>query len=52
MMATGIDHYESSKGRLQKKSGKKSGLLPNRGAGGSRRVVKCQTSILEKYFFS
>ena len=22
------------------------------GGGGSRRVVKCQTSILEKYFFS
>ena len=29
---------------------KKSSLLPNRG--GSGRVVKCQTSILEKYFFS
>ena len=31
---------------------KKCGLLPNRGGeGGSRMVVKSQTSILEKYFF-
>ena len=35
-----------------KKTRKKCGLLPNWGEGGSRRVVKCQTSILEKYFFS
>ena len=40
------------KGKIAKKiSSKKSGLLPNLG-GGSRRVVKCQTSILEKVFFS
>ena len=35
----------------RKKTRKKSGLLPNRG-GVSRRVVKSQTSTLEKYFFS
>ena len=36
-----------------KKSGKKSGLLPNQGGGsGSRRVVKSKTSILENYFLS
>ena len=34
------------KGRVHKKKRKKCGLLPNRGAGGSRRIVKCQTSIL------
>ena len=35
-----------------KKKRKKCGLLPNWGEGGSRMVVKCQTAILEKYFFS
>ena len=43
----------SNKGRVhKKKTRKKCGLLPNWGEGGSRMVVKCQTSILEKYFFS
>ena len=47
---------EETKGRLgkgaRKKKRKKCGLLPNWGGAGSRMVVKCQTSILEKYFFS
>ena len=47
------DFYFCQLGKgAQKKTRKKCGLLPNRGEGGSRRVVKCQTSILEKYFFS
>ena len=33
-----------------RKKRKKSGLLPN-GAGGSRRVVKSQTSIIEALFW-
>ena len=36
----------------RKKNRKKCGLLPNWGGAGSRMVVKCQTAILEKYFFS
>ena len=43
------DNTQLGKG-AEKKTRKKFGLLPNRG-GGSRRVVKSQTSILEKYFF-
>ena len=40
-------------GKVAKKNNrKKCGLLPNWGGAGSRMVVKCQTSILEKYFFS
>ena len=35
-----------------KKTRKKCGLLPNWGGAGSRMVIKCQTAILEKYFFS
>ena len=35
---------------FRKKTRKKSGLLPN-GAGGSRRVVKSQTSIIEALFW-
>ena len=38
------------KGRGPEKTRKKSGLFQT--GGGSRRVVKNQTSILEKYFFS
>ena len=50
----GVHHHRKkmcptppAKGRVPKK---KSGLLPNQGEGGSRRVVKKQTSILEKHF--
>ena len=36
---------------FKKKNVKKYGLLPNRGGGGSARVVKNQTAFLKKVFF-
>ena len=48
----GTNAILTDKGRVHKKKPEKMWSFAKLGGGGSRMVVKCQTSILEKYFFS
>ena len=46
-----LDSRSSPKGRVRKKEPEKMWSFAQLGGGGSRMVVKCESSILEKYFF-